>query len=114
METGAHNAQILGDSDPGSKQTSGGGVHECSGKTAPTTLDDLVWLKANSKLDVGACWDNLKISEDGGFLSPAKKRDTDDKAMVNSPVSTLAICWSPQSALAPPLKFRKGGSEIAI
>ena len=45
-----------------------------------------VWLKArNTGLDVGASWDNLKISEDDGFLSPAKKQEYDDKTMMHSP-----------------------------
>ena len=74
-----------------------------------------MWLKArNSGLDVGVSWDNLKISEDGGFSSPAKKSDTDCKTMVNRSVSVLAICWSPQAALAPPLKFRREASEFAV
>lgn len=69
----------------------------------------------NKRFDVGASWNNLRISEDGScFHSPVKKRDAKDKVVVNSPVSTLAICWSPQAALAPPLKFRKGGDAIAM
>ena len=110
MEADTHDAQVLGEFDPRNKQRPSGRVLECSGKAAPATLDDLMWLKAK---DHGVCWDNLKISEDGGFFSPAKKRDTDDKTMVNSPVSTLAICWSPQAALAPPLKMR-GASEFVV
>ena len=92
METDPQDAQGLGGSDPRSKQKSSGGVLDCAGKVNPATLDDLKWLKAKgSGLDAGVSWDNLKISDDGGFFSPTKKRDTDGKAMVNSPVSTLAI-----------------------
>ena len=98
METDTQDAQVLGESDPRNKQRPSERVLECSGEASSATLDDLMWLKAK---DHGVCWDNLKISEDGGFFSPAKKRDTDDKTMVNSPVSTLAICWSPHAALAP-------------
>lgn len=114
METDTQDAQVLGGSDPRSKQKPSGRVPECAGEANPATLDDLIWLKArNPGLDAGVCWDNLKISEDGGFFSLAKKRDTDGKTMVNSPVSTLAICWSPQAALAPPLK-RRGASEFVV
>ena len=110
METDTQDAQVLGDSVFRNKQSPRGRVLECAGKATPTTPDDIMWLKKNPGLDTGVCWDNLKISENGVFSPPAKKRDTDGKTMVNSPVSTLAICWSPQATLAPPLK-RRGASE---
>ena len=67
----------------------------------------------STRFDGGASWGNLKISEDEGFPSPTKKRDTNGKAML-SPVSTLAICWSPQAALAPYLKCKKGVRAIVM
>ena len=68
----------------------------------------------STRFDGGASWGNLKIFKDEGFQSPTKKRDTNSKNAMPNPVSMLAICWCPQAALAPPLKFRKGVGAIVM
>lgn len=61
----------------------------------------------------GDIWDKLKVidAEHNQFDSPIKKRDSGNKMIFSSPVSTLQVCWSPQPAAAPPMKSRRATQE---
>lgn len=71
-------------------------------------------MKGFAKDGVVDHWDKLKISEDDcNFQSPKKREDPRSKGTLNSLVSTLAVCWSPQATTTPPFKFRRSNEMEA-